>query len=243
MLLHKRWVHKSFRPISNRVCVLDLALGSWAISIIGVYMPRGGQTEEDVEAVYAALDAEISRTRHAGGKCVIAGDFNAEAGAWEEGDSPYISADNSLKRRNSRGRMLVSWATVQDLVLANTFTDKERESIWIFQNGRRRARLDYLLLDRCLHNAGKCEVMTDIDIGSDHRPLCHVLSCRRARHAHGKQGRQSKRNYDGSIFKAKCEAMLGQYPAQASSTNRIISKKCCLNLPVQRQAGEKPHRE
>ena len=115
--------------------------------------------------------------------------------------------------------MLVSWATVQDLVLANTFADKERESIWTFRNGKRRARLDYLLLDRCLHNAGTCDVMTDIDIGSDHRPLCQVLSFRRARHTHGKQGHQSKRNYDGNIFKANCEAMLEQYPAQASSTN------------------------
>ena len=90
-LLHKRWKHTLFKPLSERVATLDVRIArKRRIRIVGVYMPHAAQPDEEVEAVYAMLEEENEEARKKGHNLLIAGDFNAEVGAQRESDDPQI---------------------------------------------------------------------------------------------------------------------------------------------------------
>ena len=56
-------------------------------------------------------------------------------------------------------------------MIANTFS-AETGQMWTYQNGRHQHQLDYIILSRNLMARFiSCEVMYDVDIGSDHRPV------------------------------------------------------------------------
>ena len=76
-LLHSRWTHKLFKPISDRIAVLDICVSKGTtFRFIAVYMPHSGQPDENVDAVYAALDGECSEARAARYAVIIGGDLN-----------------------------------------------------------------------------------------------------------------------------------------------------------------------
>ena len=80
-LLNRKLTLFHFNPISARVATLDVRsdLGvKWRI--IGVYMPYSMQPQEDVDATYAIIDAEVAGTRQGQYNLIVAGDFNAEVG-------------------------------------------------------------------------------------------------------------------------------------------------------------------
>ena len=52
ILLHSRWAHVLFRPVSERLCVLDVKLTNETVSIFSVYMPHADYPDEDVDVVY-----------------------------------------------------------------------------------------------------------------------------------------------------------------------------------------------
>ena len=56
ILLHSRWTHVLFRPVSERLCVLDVKLTCETVSIFSVYMPHADYPDEDVDVVYTQLD-------------------------------------------------------------------------------------------------------------------------------------------------------------------------------------------
>ena len=60
ILLHSRWAHALFRPVSERLCVLDVKLTNETVSIFSVYMPHADCPDEDVDVVYAQLDVEVA---------------------------------------------------------------------------------------------------------------------------------------------------------------------------------------
>ena len=86
-LLHKRWQHKEFRAVTERLGVLDVSVGSTVLSLLGIYMPHGSCDDDEVEAAYSILENELKSATARGNKCVVAGDFNAEVGSWREGGS------------------------------------------------------------------------------------------------------------------------------------------------------------
>ena len=64
ILLHSRWAHALFRPVSERLCVLDVKLTNEMVSIFCVYMPHADYPDEDVDVVYAQLDLEVARSKN-----------------------------------------------------------------------------------------------------------------------------------------------------------------------------------
>ena len=56
-------------------------------------------------------------------------------------------------------------------MIANTFSART-DQMWTYQNGRHQHQLDYIILSRNLKaRFTPCEVLCDVDIGSDHRPV------------------------------------------------------------------------
>ena len=173
MLLHRRWSHLSFKPLSERLCVLDVRLPDFVVRICGTYMPHSLYSDSDVEAVYAALEGEVVEARGLQYKCVCARDWNAQVGQRSDFDDDGIVGQRGFADRNDRGDMLVQWSTFHGLVIENTFAAAGTEvEAWTYTNGGRRYQLDYILLDRCLHaRVADFAVLYSVDIGSDHRPV------------------------------------------------------------------------
>ena len=178
-LLHSRWRHTFFQPISERCASLGVRINNHLqIHAIGVYMPHGGHSDSEVEAVYAKLDAECRNARAKGAKIIIGGDFNAQVGCRTEYDNVHILGDNPMPSRNNRGNMLLHWCELQQLALSNTFGCLSVDASWTYKNGKKRKQLDYILSDMALaKRMPSAAVLTCVDIGSDHRPVSHEFSC------------------------------------------------------------------
>ena len=90
ILLHSRWAHALFRPVSERLYVLDVKLTNELVSIFSVYMPHADYPDEDVDVVYAQLDLEVGRSKNSKTKIVIAGDWNATVGQTQDDDDNQL---------------------------------------------------------------------------------------------------------------------------------------------------------
>ena len=183
-LLHKRWQALLFKPLSDRVAVLDLRIASKrCIRVIAVYMPHSGHKDEDVDVVYSALDVECKEARSKHSSLLIAGDFNAEVGTCVESDDHRIIGCNPCIRRSQRGAQLLLWCTFHKLALANTFSSESLDMCWTYKNAESFKVLDYFALDTALVKyLSSCFVLSSVDIGSDHRPLiCILRFCEKVR--------------------------------------------------------------
>ena len=108
-LFKKRCTQIQFRPISTRAAALDVQSNrnvKWRI--IGVYMPHSMQPQDDVDATYATIGAEIASTRRSKYNLVIAMDFNAEVGTRTDDDDDAVIAENPMCSRCYRGDALVN---------------------------------------------------------------------------------------------------------------------------------------
>ena len=171
ILLHSRWAHALFRPVSERLCVLDVKLTSETVSIFSVFMPHADYPDEDVDVVYAQLDVEVARSKNRKTKTVIAGDLNARVGQAQDDDDDQLVGQTNFGHRSESGTQFVIWCTLRGYMVANTFS-AETDQMWTYQNGKNRHQLDYVILSRNLAARFiSCDVLGDVDIGSDHRPV------------------------------------------------------------------------
>ena len=147
-LLHSRWNHSFFRPISERCACLGIRINrQLLIHAIGAYMPHGGHQDYEVEAVYAELDDECRKARAKKAKIIVGADFNAEVGNRTEYDNPQVLGDNPMPSRNERGSMLLQWCEGQKLALCNTFGCPSLLAAWTYKNGEQQKQLDYILTE------------------------------------------------------------------------------------------------
>ena len=136
ILLHSRWAHALFRPVSERLCVLDVKLTNETVSIFSVYMPHADYPDEDVDVVYAQLDVEMARSKNRKTKIVIASDWNARVGqAQDDDDDDQLVGQTNYGHRSERGTQFVKWCTLHGYMVANTFS-AETDQMWTYQNGK-----------------------------------------------------------------------------------------------------------
>ncbi len=76
---------------------------------------------------------------------IIGGDFNAEAGCYQESDDKDVIGDHPLHRRTERGEWLLQWCTLFRVEMTNTYGCKDIPSAWTFKNGGAMKVLDYVL--------------------------------------------------------------------------------------------------
>jgi exonuclease III len=191
-LLHSRWQHLRFKPLSERVGVVDIKLhANTVIRIAGVYMPHGGQSDDSVEQVYSTLAEQCDEATEKGYNILLAGDFNAEVGICSEFDDKQIVGLSSLPARSDRGAWLLHWCTFHRYKILSTFGEGVPDNFWTYRNGVYRKVLDHFLGDsfisRCMTGY---QVLSRIDTGSDHRPS--MLSLRGCLSA--KRRRKKKKN-------------------------------------------------
>ena len=173
-------------------------------------------SNDDVEAVYASLEALCLEARLKKYRIAIAGDFNAEVGAHEEFDDASIIGHSSMTTRSDRGDMLVKWCTQHGFSLANTFSDADIDDAWTYRNGASRKMLDHMLLDCALMAfMSSCVVLAPVDTGSDHRPQMLVLSGRKFSTKSPKKKRRCPKSWrPDNTYKERILGLLTERPHQ-----------------------------
>ena len=224
-LLHSRWSHKSFNPVSERLATLDIQFAKHHdFRFIAVYMPHGGHDDLDVEAVYYQIAAETREARRKDSRIIIAGDFNAEIGPRADHDDAGIIGDNPATSRDARGELLLKWCTFLQTIVANSFGVGCWNDAWTYRNGSRLAQLDYFLVDSRLAGAiTKCHVLPEVDTGSDHRGV--MLKMQLAQFSSKKRRRSTNyrpKRFDDQ-YTARLEQILQMYPYDTESAAEKVS--------------------
>ena len=82
-----------------------------------------------------------------------------------------LVGQTNFGHRSERRTQFVKWCTLHGYMVANTFS-AETDQMWTYQNRKNRHQLDYIILSRSLAARFiSCDVLSDVDIGSDHRPV------------------------------------------------------------------------
>ena len=172
-LVHKRWNSsiRQFRRISERLAYIDIQCKQFKMRFVTAYFPHSGYADEDVQKLYDELGQVQLEAKQRKMVFIIGADCNAEVGATDDGNATLGRFGFGAK--NSRGRWLTSWATIQNLAIANTHFEKPADKLTTFTgpNGRPR-QIDYFLVDKKLRGALKdCEATSEIHLDSDHKAV------------------------------------------------------------------------
>ncbi|XP_072048312.1 uncharacterized protein [Amphiura filiformis] len=97
------------------------------------------------------------------------GDFNAKVGECQPDEEATIGKFG-YGQRNKRGEMLLEFAAQHKLVTGNTFFKKNKNRYWAWESpdGHTRNQIDFILSSQ-RGIIQDCGVITNVDIGSDHR--------------------------------------------------------------------------
>eukprot|EP00973_Karenia_brevis_P044376 6147257-Karenia_brevis.AAC.1 len=104
---------------------------------------------------------------------VLGADFNAQVGSRTDADNPRTIGPHGYGSCNARGQWLKNWATTEDLVITNTFFEKQEHNKHTY-TGPTGAwkQLDYMLVTRSFwKTVHDSEATNTIDLGSDHKSV------------------------------------------------------------------------
>ena len=132
------------------------------IQIIQVYAPTCDHDSETVELFYEELEKAIDKK--ACSHHIVMGDFNAKIGVGN------CTGPFGTGNRNERGERLLDFTKENNLVVTNSLFFKAANRYWTWEapGGVTKNQIDFILSSdwKIVQN---CEVITKVDIGSDHR--------------------------------------------------------------------------
>ena len=171
LLINKNFTDyvENFGKHSGRIisCKIKLHRKS-SLQIIPVYAPICDHDNETVELFYEKLEKAIDKK--ACSHHIVMGDFNAKTGVRKINDKIKCTGPFGTGNRNERGERLLDFAEENNLVVTNSFFFKAANRYWTWEapGGVTKTQIDFLLSsDRKI--VQNCEVLTKVDIGSDHR--------------------------------------------------------------------------
>ena len=119
-------------------------------------------------AVYEELEKAIDKK--ACSHHIVMGDFDAKTGVRNINDNMKCAVPSGAGNRNQRGERLPHFTEENNLVVTNSFFLKAANRCWTWEapGGVTKNQIDFILsADRKV--VRNCEVITKVDIGSDHR--------------------------------------------------------------------------
>jgi exonuclease III len=222
ILAHQRWERSvtAFRPISSRVCYLDLTIYQVAVRLVSAYLPHAWHDDGEVEEIYdilSALRQEAARDRRLS---IFMGDWNAALGAHPLPAERFNIGDHGLGVRNLRGDLFANWVVSEKLLVANTMFDKHVAQKWTHQGTYGQRQIDYACIDEAaLWRLRDAEGSDDLGIGSDHRAvkmqlrfLSHRTSCKRSLRSRA----SAWRPVDVKKYKDELQGVFGSFEFEGS---------------------------
>ena len=101
---------------------------------------------------------------------ILTGDFNAKIGVRNIYDNKKCTGPFGTGNRKERREKLLDFAEENNWVVTNSFLQKTANRYWTWEapGGMTKNQIDFILSsDRRI--VGNCEIITEVDIGSDHR--------------------------------------------------------------------------
>ena len=227
ILVHRKWRHavKRFSVIAaRRALAVDVNIGGGAFRVISAYFPHAGLQDASVEALYAAINADMVAAKKRGLQVVLGGDFNAEVGARQPGEEEKVLGAHGRGVRNRRGEMMAKWAWSERMTIANTMFQKPWAKQWTHRQRERERTIDYFCVASSQRQAVEdVEVWSRVNLGSDHRALRITVR--------GQQRKQKKsRRKKGSRGKS----MKGWTPQEAEAYEEQLAER----LPRKLREGD-----
>ena len=171
LLINKNFTDyvENFEKHSDRIISCKIKLhGKTSLQIIQVYAPTCDHDSETVELFYEELEKAIDKK--ACSHHIVMGDFNAKIGVRNTNDKMNCTGPFGTGNRNERGERLLDFAEENNLVVTNSLFFKAANRYWTWEapGGVTKNQIDFILSsDRKI--VQNCEVITKVDIGSDHR--------------------------------------------------------------------------
>ena len=149
--------------------------------IIQVYAPTSDHDDDEVEQFYEDITKALEE--HKASYTIVMGDFNAKVGKQQEGEESVLGKFG-IGERNRRGETMIEFAAQHSLVITNTCFKKNVNRYWTWEspNGNTKNQIDFILSSQ-RGIVKNCEVITSVDIASDHRMVraCIHISRKLAR--------------------------------------------------------------
>ena len=171
LLINKNFTDyvENFEKHSDRIISCKIKLhGKTSLQIIQVYAPTCDHDNETIELFYEELEKAIDKK--ACSHHIVMGDFNAKTGVKNINDNMKFTGSFGTGNRNERGERLLDFAEENNLVVTNSLFFKAANRYWTWEapGGVTKNQIDFILSsDRKI--VRNCEVITKVDIGSDHR--------------------------------------------------------------------------
>jgi hypothetical protein len=152
VLLAEKWFDNvvQVRRISERLMVVRVNVGNSIVSLISVYAPQMGRTMEEKMDFYAAL-GKIMTEVGSSERVIICGDLNGHVGELIEGFEG-VHGGNGYGARNLEGEMLLEFADLHSLMVANTWFTKDDSKKITYESGENRSVIDYVLVRKYQRN-------------------------------------------------------------------------------------------
>ena len=106
------------RRVSPMIISIDIELNEKVVTVISVYAPQSGRSEEEKEKFYEDLTAEV-QSRH--GICFVLGDFNGQCGRSSLGYDG-IHGGFGWGERSRDGERILEFADSLDRLLETLFS-------------------------------------------------------------------------------------------------------------------------
>ncbi|XP_057524007.1 uncharacterized protein LOC130803822 [Amaranthus tricolor] len=155
------------RRCNDRIMLVRIVVGEEVISIISVYGPQVG-LDEKVKREFWDYLCDLIDTIPADEKVFICGDFNGHIGK-ETVNYNLVHDGFGYGVRNESGEILLEFALVKELVIANSIFRKNDEHLITYKSGGHATQIDYCLVwkvdwSSCLD----CKVMLGTKMPTQH---------------------------------------------------------------------------
>src|SRR3989454_5910736 len=119
--------------VSARIMMIQFTVGKSVLKVIACYAPQQGLEMPEKVEFYDSLDSVISGVGDEE-MVILCGDFNCHVGEHADGFEG-VHGGKGFGKRNEEGEMLLEFACSRDMIIANTWFDKEDSKKVSYESG------------------------------------------------------------------------------------------------------------
>ena len=150
ILLAEKWIDSVFEVLraSDRIIMLKMIIGKTVYTLVNVYAPQQGRSDDEKDRFYDQLNAIVAGIP-SNEVLIPGGDWNGHVGEAAEG---FNGAHGGFGHgvRNTEGDRLLEFALAHDLVISNTLFRKRPSHLITYKSGDAETQIDYILFRRSL---------------------------------------------------------------------------------------------
>ena len=163
--------------VSDRVLLVKIQGNPFNITIIVVYAPTTGSTEEEIDAFFETLEEAKSQCKPNEVNIIIGG-LNAKVGSETDGRTV---GPHGTGERNEQGEKWVQWCDSKNMVIMNTWFKEHPRKLYTWKSPRDHSRnqTDYIAINSQFKRGIKgVKMYPRADCGSDHVPVVAKFQCK-----------------------------------------------------------------